>query len=455
MLQSSSEKLQKQKHISIGLLVALIVVSVALVVMSVLFSVYMNKYNQTQSSLEAIYQRNFTEFVDSINNSEIKLSKIVASNYDSYAKKLLSEVSKNANEASNNLSTLPLSVSGLEETIRFVNQVSGYTKTLSDKIADGKQITQQEKQVLIKLRESFLDLKNQVNKISNEVYNGNIYEQSLNLSGDYNDFTLTMQGMKSSDIDYPTMIYDGPFSDSTVNKQIKNLNGNDINSQDARQCVLQIFTDVNESNLQYLGETNGRFSTYDFLTSDSEERGLYVQVTKKEGKLLTVSGQDVSDDKNYTIDQAIEIAKNFASNCDIENPECVWSDVVGANAYINIAPIKNNVVLYPDLVKVKVDLATGDVIGYEACSYYMNHVDRKIANASISSDTAKNLVATGHQVSDTKLVLAPLEYNREVLCWEFKTNFDGDVYYFYVNAQNGQLENILRIIQTEDGNLLM
>ena len=111
--------------------------------------------------------------------------------------------------------------------------------------------------------------------------------------------------------------------------------------------------------------------------------------------------------------------------------------------------------LYPDLVKVKIDLATGDVLGFEATGYYTNHTARNLPSPSISKSEVQKFIPKKYVVKNVRLALIPLEYNREVATWEVACTMGGDEYYFYYNAQTGMEENILKVIKTNNGNLLM
>lgn len=444
--------IKKQKRISIGLLIALILVTAILITMTVLYGIAQSERNNLKISVENNYQKNFTELVDNVNNSEIKLSKVVASDYSGYAKTLLNEVSKNATNASANLSALPVT-NEIEETIAFINQSGGYFDSIGTKIDKGHEIQAAEKETINKIHDSYVSLKNNLNDISSK--QEKIYDSSIKINEGINEFTISMKNMKDNDIEYPTMIYDGPFSASMVNKQIKNLNKPEVSKDVARQRVLAIFSEISDTSLKYLGETQGRFETYDFSAITTNNINLNIQITKKGGELLTVSGYNDKDAKSITSEQAIQKALNFTSAAGIKNLKSVWNDTVGGNEYINLAPLANNIILYPDLIKVKVDLNTGDVVGYEASSYFTNHTARQIKTHSTSAANAETKVPKTYDMAETKLCIAPLDYNREVLCYEVKAYNGGDTYYFYTNAETGVLENILRVIETENGNLLM
>ena len=448
-------KTKSLKNKNTRLMILALVLGVALVAFVVLYSLSMSKQTELKIDLENIYQKNFNELVDNVNNSEIKLSKVLASDYNSYAKKMLNEISKNTSMASNNLSSLPVSINGIDETIKFINQVSGYTQSLANKMEKGESLSNEDIKTLTELKYAFDDLKNNINKLSKDIYRGNIYSESNKLDGDYNNFTIKLQNVKAGDVDYPTMIYDGPFSDSTLNKEIKNMSKTVVSKEIVLEKLQNIFKNVASSNFEFLGETNGKFKTYDYELLTSDNNSIYVQVTQNGAELLTMSCADGNNQENYTIDEAKEIAKNFTKLAGVDMMECVWSDIVSGDAYINLAPVKDNIILYPDLIKVKVDLNTGNVVGYEASSYFTNHTTRQLEKAQISKEVAESKVPKMYQRKETRLVLAPLDYNREMLCYETTCTKDGDTYYIYVNAISGLVENILKTVETDNGNLLL
>ena len=439
-----------------ALIIVTIILSIAVVALGILYGISLSSLNNFQTSLENVYQKNFYELVDEVNNAETKLNKVLASNSNTYRSKLLKEVSKNASEAQTRLNMLPYSINGLSDTISFVNQLSGYTETLAKSLDKGEKIDEKDQETLEKVYESVVNIKKSLNSMSKQMWEGyNITSSSLKLDGDYNSLTSDMSAMNGEDIEYPTMIYDGPFSDSQVNKEVKGLNFSEVSMETAKNNLGKILTNISVDNLKFNGESSGHFQTYDFSYEDENGVYTFAQLTKKGGKLLTLSSQNIYKTKKLELANAEKIALDFAKKAGIDSMKVVWSDVVGDDAFINLAPVIDGVIIYPDLVKVKVDLTKGDVLGFEASSYYMNHVNRKILPARITESVAKAKIYSGLYVKDSRLALIPLEYGEEVLCYEFICSMNGNTYYVYINAVNGAEENILKVVQTDNGNLLM
>lgn len=452
MEKVNEEKTNLSKKSVITLIVFTIVFGILAITFSILYAIDMTQLERTSINLENVYQRTFYDLVESVNNTETKMSKLLASTDSNYSNQLLLEINDNLTNAENQLSYLPISMNGIPETTKFINQLGGYTSTLAKNTKNGTKLTVEEKTKLRELYNSIYGIKVQLNKISNKINQGyNISENANPGKEDYNKFTQNMQKIKNNDQDYPTMIYDGPFSDSTCNKEIKGLNFAEISKQEAEKIANEIFENAK---VECSNETNGKFQTYDFNVTENDIK-LYVQITKQGGKLLTISSMNDKKTENISHEKAIEIAESFAKKLGIENMKCVWTDKIQTDVYLNLAPVINNVIIYPDLIKVKVDLDKGQIVGYEACAYYTNHIERNIENATISQSTAQSKIDSKYTIESVKLALSPIEYKGEILTYEFKCKYQGSTYYIFINALTGEEENILKVIETQNGNLLM
>lgn len=453
----TNERAKNRNRANMWLAIALIIVGAMLIASTVLWLTNMSRANAMGTTIDNVYQRNFYDLVDNVNNAEVKISKVLASDYDSYSRKMLGEISKNANSASYNLSNLPISLDGLDETKTFINQVSGYCDSLSDKLDKGQNLSDAELDTLQEIHTSMASLKENLAKFSDEFMakGYNIFKNGNLLGKDYNNFTKSIQGIKSSDVEYPTMIYDGPFSDGQYNKQIKGLPEGLVDVGEARSVVLDFYKTLTSDDVKYVSDTEGKFSTFDFSAKLPSGVKLYIQVTKNGGKILTISGYGDSSERNVSLNDAILKVKEIIKAQTKIDFDCVWSDIVGGDAYLNFAPVQAGVVIYPDLIKAKVDLASGEIVGYSATAYYTNHSPRQVQMATYAKESASAKIPSGLKVEMSRLCIAPLDYGQERLCYEYKCSQGDDVFYIYINAQNGTTENILKVINTNDGSKLM
>lgn len=111
------------------------------------------------------------------------------------------------------------------------------------------------------------------------------------------------------------------------------------------------------------------------------------------------------------------------------------------------------VIMYPDLIKVKVALDDGSVLGIETSGYLNSHTTRTIEADIISKEKAKETLNKDLQIQSENLAFIPTKWKTEVYCWEFKGKVDDNEFLVYIDAKTGKEQDILIIINTPDGTL--
>ncbi|MCM1324935.1 MAG: germination protein YpeB, partial [Acetobacter sp.] len=265
---------KRQKRAIIGLSIATGILGLTTLGFGIAYSVTQSQSNELGTRLENVYQKNFFDLVDSVNNTEIKLSKVLNSSTPTYQKKLLNEISQNATAAEVSIAALPLEQSDINDNVRMVNQISGYTSTLADKLSNGGTITSSEQDTLQDIYNNVYTMKVQLNNFARKMQesNYNILQHSLKLDTNDSNFSTQMNHLHDINTEYPTMIYDGPFSDSVTNAQVKGLNGKRVNKEEAHKIVNERFKNV--ISLDADSETNGRFETFNFRLKNTDEEML-------------------------------------------------------------------------------------------------------------------------------------------------------------------------------------
>lgn len=122
---------------------------------------------------------------------------------------------------------------------------------------------------------------------------------------------------------------------------------------------------------------------------------------------------------------------------------------------INYAYTQNDVTVYTDLIKVKVALDNGEILGMETSGYLNSHEVRQIPTPSIALEEAKSHLNKKLELTSEGLAIIPTEWKTEIFCYEFKGKVDDTDFLVYINAKTGKEENILVIINTPNGTLTM
>lgn len=405
--------------------------------------------------LENTYKRAFYELASNIETVEVDLSKLVATNDTATQRDLLSNIYQISNTANGNLSALPITNNKVKSVNKFLNTLGGYSYSLLEKVNSGGEISDEDYANLTWLHRNSktanYDINNYVNeiksdfKIINEVKFGN---------GDSSLWEGGLTNVESSSNKLPSLIYDGPFSDSVLNKDVKGISGGIITQEQARDIIAKHFSYFDNYQVEYVGDNDGKFATYNYkLTSESDQ--LYVQITKEGGFLLSVNALSVdSKDSKLSLEQSKTLAHNFTSLLGIDNMQTVWSQQSGNVVYLNLAPVIDGVIYYPDLIKVKVDASLAKVVGYEATSYAYNHITREAYNNQIALEEGKNYLSPVLEIKESNYCVIPDKWVGENNALEYVCTWEGYTYYIYLSAEDGSELNILRVIDTTSGNLL-
>ena len=107
------------------------------------------------------------------------------------------------------------------------------------------------------------------------------------------------------------------------------------------------------------------------------------------------------------------------------------------------------------MVKVIVARDTGEVLGYEAKSYYYNHVERELPDYSSTVMQARQKVFSKLNISSERLALIPLSDGSEALTFEFYGEYRNMKYFVYIDVVDLSEVNVLRVIDSENGALVL
>ena len=203
-----------------------------------------------------------------------------------------------------------------------------------------------------------------------------------------------------------------------------------------------------------MGEATGDIECYNVQGVVNGDN-LYAQISKKGGKMIMFSYAGSCDKIVIDQEQAIENATRFMESVGIKDMKAVWINLANNVYTINFAYEQDGVIVYSDLVKVRVCAETAMVIGLESRSYYTNHTERQIGSASIGKATAKTKVSDNISVDTARLVIVPIGQKSEKLCYEFSGEYNGSTYYIYIDAVTGRQVEMFKVIESTEGTLLM
>lgn len=446
----------KDRHM-LSLVVGLIAIIVGLGIFT-----YKKQVEYRQAS-ENDYNLAFYELVDYVDDVENYLAKSLISSTPQYEAENLSYVWREANLAQSYLARLPIESNELSNTAKFLNQVSDYSFTLSRKNIYNEPLTEEEIKNLKELHNYSVELKNTLNQLSTDINDGRISWGELTKKGT-NVFAQQVSNISKDSFsnleenfhEYAGLIYDGAFSEHMTNPERKGLTGEDIDEEQAKQKAKEFVGENRIEEITYNGESeNGNIQSYNFELKIKNEKDskIWISISKKGGHVVFVNYNRQVDMENIKQEEANEIGIKFLNEKGFPNMKATYFTKQGGIVTVNYAYQENNVVIYSDLIKVKIALDNGEVLGLETTGYLNSHYERKFNEIKVSKEKAKEFLNKDLEIISEGLAMIPTEYQTELLCWEFKGKVEDRDFLVYINVETGKEEDVLLILDTPNGTL--
>lgn len=454
-LQKKQEKKKKKKENKNvgGYITAIVSLGIATLVLASALTFVFIIPSKNDTMLEAGYRRSFYDAVEQVDNMDLNLSKILASKDKGAIQTYLVDLAINSELCENDLQSLPLEDENKFYTTKAVNQIGDYAKYLNKKLNNGGEITESDTKALNGLYSINLSLKEALNDTANNMQPD--FSFSVISDGEKENVLLdNFTELENLSVEYPELIYDGPFSDGKDEREIKGLSENLIDENKAREIFISYFSDFNIKNIESQGMLEGNLRCFNF-TGEINGESVYGQISERDGKLITYENSGSCKETLIDEDTATETGLEFLAKMEAENMKPVWINLSNNVYTINFASSVNDIIIYSDLIKIRVCAENGVVIGVEASSYYQNHTEREIMPTKLDRKSASEKVADNLEINSSRICVIPIGESSEALCYEFMCKKDDQVYYVYIDAENGRQVQMFKVIEGTEGQLLM
>ena len=405
-----------------------------------------------QTNMAGMQTQSLYELNSIVDNLDSNLAKARVSTSSTDRARVLADIAIESEMAEVVLERLPLEITLTEEMASFLNKMGDSAQSMLYTVAAGGELEEWQISSLEYMYRNNLKLKRALNEIVASAGSGDIIAlmrgKGSVLEGSFND-------IQNNVIEEPKGIFDGPFSQNSEDTNPSFFEGMaEVSQAEAESIAREIFADYKVTDARCTGEaTRGNLAFYNItlMTDDGE---MLAQLSKKGGKMVMFDSYKECTQHNFSVERCRDIAADFLKALGFENLEPVWVSENGTTCNINFCPVQNGVVLYPDMVKVKVCEERGIVTGAEAMSYVMNHSQRDIAGATITKAEAQSVIDGRIEVTSSRLALIPVD-GQEVLCYEFAGKFDGSDYFVYVDAATGNEVQVLTVVGTAQGRAVL
>lgn len=408
------------------------------------------KKNEYKLQIENNYSRSLNELTASVNNIAITLQKAkyanTAQHLGEMAVKLLTEteISKNA------LSQLPCGAD-LETLNRFLSQVGNYAISVSGQLYNGEDFPKDYK-------DNILALNDVAQKVSQSVNDAQINYNNLEYWANELDEKLESQVSQSlsgslSDLegeltDYPTLVYDGPYSDHISKKEAEMLKGADEISAEKAKEIAVSFLACSSDDLHFISEEKGKIPSFRFSGNECD-----ITISKAGGYVVYMRKSRKLGDYVLTNSQATDKAKRFLDKNGMSGFVETYYFTDEGVCVINFAYLDGRTICYTDLIKVGVAMDSGEIVFFESSGYLSNHKERSFETPRYTLEQAREIISENLTVNKTAIALIPTA-SGEKRCYEFVCSDEEQEILVYVNVTTLAEEDILILLKGDGGILV-
>lgn len=381
-------------------------------------------------------ERAYYSALDSLTNLEADLSKALVASGPGQHALLLGRVSSLAGAASENLSALPAAYGADESGLKFLGQTADYAQTLAAAAAEGRTLSETDVRQLSQLMQKSGELRRHLENGEGFAYDAPSEEQKL------------------SGIEYPSLLYDGPFSDGVRQGAPRGLSGEEITSEQAVEAGRAF---LGAARAQRAADMKGPIPCWG-VSAEANGVTITLQVTRQGGKILWMAPETAGFETKLGMEACVARAREFLESHGFGEMEPSFTQQYDGLAVISFAAVQDGVTLYPDLVKAQVRMDTGEVVGLEANNYWMNHTERENLAPQVDEQQALRAVSGRLTVTGSRLCVIPVDDGldsgkTEKLCWEFAGEWNGSRYFVYIDAETGEEEKVLKVVAGNGGTL--
>lgn len=433
--------MQKKYHVLCYSLLTLALVA------ALFFGVRAERRNQTYARLmDETYEGTLLSAMMQMEEMRLNIDKALVSGDRSQNAVLLSRIGSDAAAVHSQLSSLPLSHAAMADAVKLCNQLSDYTAVLLERA--GAQLQNADAELLEQIAATCGQLQEALQAAHGQMTARELhFAQLQQYMQDADALNRPLEGV-SENIDYPTLIYDGPFSDAISENAPRGLGDEQVSARQACDIV-RTYLGENVTQVELTQESGGTIPAWG-VRAQLDDCELQLAVTKQGGDVLWMFPEHAGFAVQYGLEECKQAAQAFLSAHGYGDMQLTFWQIYGGMATLSYASVQDGVILYPDLIKVQVRMDNLHVVGLEARHYLTSHTQRADLRPSVSEEEARGALSDRLTNVESRLCVIP-QNGREYLCWEFTGDYHDNTYFVYIDALTGKQRDIQLLVQTSLG----
>ena len=406
--------------------------------------------------LGAAQQRALLQTCEYLDSMETTLQKASYAGSGAMLQSLSTQLHSQALGAKTGLAALSSGNAALYNMFKYLSQVGEYAAALNKSLTAGEPLGAKDRRTLRQLYGYAQKLSAQFSYMADLMDAGSFSFEVLDdalrqtdAAADTVSFPDAAADAEESMADFPTLIYDGPYSDTLLERSSQLLKEAEEISYAAAKKTAAKALGAQERLLMADGETAGRLPSYVFHAEDRR-----IAVTKRGGYIAYILSDYTAGEAKLSQKEAVAAAADYLQKTGYTNMVSTYSMNENGVCIVNFAYRTEGYLCYPDLIKVGVSLSDGRAVSLDARDFLLNHIRRTPPEATVTQTAAAAVLADTLTVQNVSLAVIPTPGGYERYCYEFLcADEDGQDVLVYVDTRTGQEDDILILLYADGGTL--
>ncbi|WP_438351294.1 germination protein YpeB [Paenibacillus sp. FA6] len=403
------------------------------------------------------YQRAFHDLSFHMDRLHGELGNTLAVNSASRSmhRKGLVNVWRMTSQAQSEINQLPLTLLPFNKTEEFLSKISKFSYQTSIRDLDKEPLSDQEFNTLKVLYKDSGQISKDLQAVQDKVIKNRLrwmdVETAIANEEKVEDNSI-IDGFKTVDKvvgEYPEMDWGPSVASLNDKRTVKKLDGIPMTEADIRRKAIK-FADVPSDSEVQITE-NGKGTEWSSFTAkvknkSKKDGSISMDFTSKGGLLISYSNDRKVGNKQVNMEQSMEKASAYLSNKGYRDMTAIMFDEYGNMGTFTYVQKQDGVLIYPEKITVRVGLDNGEVTGFQASDFVVEHQDaRAIPKAKLTLEEARKMLNLEFEETYNRKSLIKDEFSKEVLCYEFGGKVYGTSYRVFINAEDGSEESIEEI----------
>ena len=427
-----------------GWIAAVVALGVTTLALATTSTVGMIESKRAADAMLSSYRGTMYEMTGILENVEKDLDRVRVSDSSSQQSRILTDLLVQARLAEADIEKLPVSAEEDSNITAFVNRTAAVCEGILAKLRQGGTLSEEDRAILGGLYKTNHALKGEIAKILEGATDEDFMQYVKKGKGALADGLKEMEKMTLEE-NALTFKKEPPMDE--MKKEKGGLQGekNKVEAVKAEELCAQYFQSYDITEFQCVGETSTQhYAAYNVQGYDDRGNLLFAEIDQMSGKLIRFDYYEECAGETFDLKNAERIAEEFLEKLGYDDMEVVRSRQNGSTTDFTFVYEDDDVLFYPDEVRVKVCRTRGVVSGMDASKYLQNHRGRGEMNAKISLAQAYEKVYKELTVEASRLVVVQTARG-EKTAYEMLCSYQEDKYLIYLDAMTGEELSIVNV----------